>query len=66
MANTVDSDQAVENGKNVDPDQTVTENDSENLTLITLLRMAGSVDSDQTAENGKQCRLCSNWEWPTV
>ena len=41
MANSADSDQTAENGKNVDPDQTVTENDSENL------------DLDHTAENGR-------------
>ena len=40
MANCVDPDQTFENGKNVDPDQTVTVNDSEKL------------DLDYTAENG--------------
>ena len=37
----------------VDPDQIVPENDSVDLDLIRLLRMADSVDPDQIAENGK-------------
>ena len=41
MANSADLDQTAENGKNVDTDQTVTENDSEEL------------DFDHTAENGR-------------
>ena len=45
MANKIDPDQTDENGKNVNPDQTVTENDSEDL------------DLDHTAENVRKCTL---------